>query len=84
MLQFVILAYFLLLMSPGIEIASVRDLCILLLLMSRGIEIASVRDLCILFTFNVHWYRNYVPPTEGGGDILFLVRIPSASASASA
>ena len=24
----------------------------------------------------------YVPPTEGGGGILFLVRIPSASASA--
>ena len=26
----------------------------------------------------------YVPPTEGGGGILFLVRIPSTSASASA
>ena len=27
---------------------------------------------------------NYVPPAWGGGDILFLVQIPSASASASA
>ena len=27
---------------------------------------------------------HYVPPTDGRGDILFLVRIPSASASASA
>ena len=28
--------------------------------------------------------KSYVPPTEGEGNILFLVRIPSALASASA
>ena len=54
---------------------------------ARGQNLVHLKKLgflCLSFLEVYVLANNYVPPTEGGGDILFLVRIPSASASASA